>query len=104
MPNQTIYNVMEAGIDNDTNNNTVTTIMQKAALTAATGNMTPSRGTAISAKVAAAINELSANQTAIMSQMAAMSARMTAMSVVPPPAQHTHDFVPCKPLSVLPIQ
>jgi hypothetical protein len=38
------------------------------------GSTTPSRGTDISAKVAATINQLSANQTAIMSQMAAATA------------------------------
>jgi hypothetical protein len=69
---QTIYNVLEAGIDEDTNNGTVTTIMQTAAVTAATGVTTPSSSTAISAEVAAAINQLSANQATIMSQMAAM--------------------------------
>ncbi len=76
---QKIYNVLEAGINEDTNNNMVTTNMQTAALTAATGITTPSSKTAISAKVAAAINQLSANQTVIMSQMAAMS-------FIPPPA------------------
>jgi hypothetical protein len=58
---QTIYNVLEAGIDEDTNDDTVTTIMQTAALTALTGITTPSSKTSISAKVAAAINQLSAN-------------------------------------------
>jgi hypothetical protein len=95
---------MEAGIDDDTNNDTVTTITQTAALTAVTGDTTPSSGTAISAKVAAAINQLLASQTAIMSQMAATTAQMAAMSFVPPLAQHTHAFVPRKPFSVPPIQ
>jgi hypothetical protein len=58
---QTIYNVMEAGINDNTDDNTVTTITQTAVLTAATGNTTPSSRTAISAKVAATINQLSAN-------------------------------------------
>jgi hypothetical protein len=97
---------MEAGIDDDTNtnNNTVTTITQTAALTAVTGDTTPFSGTAISAEVAAAINQLSAIQTAIISQMAATSAQMAAMSFVPPPAQHICAFVPHKPFSVPPIQ
>jgi hypothetical protein len=56
--NQTIYNILEEGNDEDTD---VTTITQTAALTTATGGTTPSGGTAISAKVAAAINQLSAN-------------------------------------------
>jgi hypothetical protein len=94
---QTIYNVFEDRIDEDTNNDTVTTITQTAVVTAATGIMTPSNSTAISAKVAAAINQLSANQAAIMSQM-------TAMSFVPPPTQHTRAFVPRKLFSVPPIQ
>ncbi len=94
---QTIYNVLEAGIDEDISDNTVTTITQTAAVTAATGITTPSSSTAISAEVAAAVNQLSANQATIMSQMAAMS-------FVPPPTQHTHAFVPREPFSVLPIQ
>jgi hypothetical protein len=97
--NQTIYNVMEEGIDNDTNNDTVTAITQTAALTTTTGGTTPSGGTAISAKVATAINQLSANQTAIMSQMAAATAQMAALSVVPPPAQNTHAYAPRKHMS-----
>ncbi len=52
---QTIYNIMEAGIDDDTDENMVTTIMQTAALTATTGNTAPSSRTDISAEVAAAI-------------------------------------------------
>jgi hypothetical protein len=94
---QRIYNILEAGIDEDNDNITVTTITQTAAVTSATGITTPSSSTAISAEVAAAINQLSANQDAIMSQMAAMS-------FVPPPTQHTHAFVPRKPFSVPPIQ
>jgi hypothetical protein len=94
---QTIYNILEAGINEDANNNTVTTIKQTAAVTAATGIMTPSSSIAISAKVAAAINQLSANQAAIMSQMAAMS-------FMPPLTQHTHAFVPRKLFSAPPIQ
>jgi hypothetical protein len=102
--NQTIYNVMEEGIDNDTNDNTVTTITQIAALTIATDGTTPSGGTDISAKVTAAINQLSANQTTIMSQMAAATAQMAALCVVPPPAQNTHAYAPRKQFYVPPIQ
>jgi hypothetical protein len=94
---QTIYNILEAGIDDDTNNDTVTTITQTAAVTAATGSTTPSSSRAISAEVTAAINQLSANQATIMSQMAAMS-------FVPPPTQHTRAFVPRNQFSVPPIQ
>ncbi len=101
---QMIYNVMKAGIDDNTDDNMVTTIAQTAALTAVTGNTTPSSKTAVSAKVAAAINQLLANQTAIMSQMAATTVQMATMSFMPPPAQHTHAFAPCKPFIVLLIQ
>jgi hypothetical protein len=70
----------------------------------ATGSTTPSRGTNISAKVVAAINQLLANQTAIMSQMAAATAQMAALAVVPPPAQNTRAYAPCKQFYVPPIQ
>ncbi len=102
--NQMIYNVMEEGIDDDTDNNTVTTITQMAELTTATGGTTPSEGTAISAEVAAANNLLSANQAAIMSQMAAATAQMAALSVVPPPTQNTRAYAPRKQFYVPPIQ
>jgi hypothetical protein len=91
---QMIYNIMEVGLDKDTNDKTATTITQMAVLTTATGGTTPSSGTAISVEVAAAINQLLANQTAFMSQMAATTAQMAALSVVPPPAQHTRAFIP----------
>jgi hypothetical protein len=60
--------------------------------------------TAISAEVAAAINQLSANQLAIMSQMAATNAQMAPLSVVPPQAKHTRAFAPREQFHVLPIQ
>ncbi len=102
--NQTIYNVLEEGNDEDTKDNTVTTITQTAALTTAMGGTTPSGGTAISAKVAAAINQLSANQTAIMSQMAAATAQMAALAVVPPLAQNARAYAPREQFYVPPIQ
>jgi hypothetical protein len=80
---------MEAGLDDDTDDNTFTTVTQTAVLTTTAGNATPPGITAISAEVAAAINQLSANQSAIMSQMAATNAQMAALSVVPPQEQHT---------------
>ncbi len=70
----------------------------------ATGSTTPSGGTDISAEVATAINQLSANQTAIMSQMAAATAQMAALAVVPPPAQNTRAYAPRKQFYVPPIQ
>jgi hypothetical protein len=70
----------------------------------ATGGTTPSGGTDISAEVAAAINQLLANQTAIMSQMAAATAQMAALAVVPPPAQNTRAYAPREQFYVLPIQ
>jgi hypothetical protein len=99
--NQTMYNVVEEGNDDDTNDNTVTTITQTDA--GATGGATPSGGTAISAKVAATINQLSANQTAITSQMVAVTAQMATLSVVPPPAQNTRAYVPRNQFYVPPI-
>jgi hypothetical protein len=99
--NQTFYNVLE---EEDTDNNTITTIMQTAASTTATGGTTPSGGTAISAEVATAINQLSANQTAIMSQMAATTAQMAALAVVPPLAQNTRVYAQRKQFYVPPIQ
>jgi hypothetical protein len=100
--NQTMYNVLEDRNDDDTDDNTVTTITQMDA--GATGGTTPSRGTANSAVVTAAINQLLANQTAIMSQMAAATAQMAALSVVPPPAQNTRAYAPRNQFYVPPIQ
>ncbi len=102
--NQTIYNVMEAGLDDDTDDNTVTTVTQTAALTTNAGNATPPGITAICAEVAAAINQLSANQLAIMSQMAATNAQMAALSAIPPQAQHMRAFALREQFHVLPIQ
>jgi hypothetical protein len=102
--NQTIYNVMEAELDDDTDDDTVMTVMQTAALTTTAGNATPPGIMAICAEVAAVINQLSANQLAIMSQMAATNAQVAALSVVPPQAQHTRAFAPRKQFHVPPIQ
>jgi hypothetical protein len=100
--NQTMYNILEDGNDDDTIDNTVTTIMQTDAGT--TGGATPSGGTTNSAAVATAINQLSANQTAIMSQMAAATAQMAALSVVLPPAQNTRAYALRNQFYVPPIQ
>jgi hypothetical protein len=100
--NQMMCKVLEDGDDDDTNDDTVTTITQTDAGT--TGGTTPSGGTVNSAGVAAAINQLSANQTAIMSQMAAATAQMAALSVVPPPAQNTRAYAPRNQFYVPPIQ
>jgi hypothetical protein len=102
--NQMIYNVMEAGLDDDTDNDTVMTVTQAAALTTTAGNATPLGITAISNEVAAAINQLAANRLAIMSQMAATNAQMAALSVVSPQAQHTRAFAPREQFHVPPIQ
>jgi hypothetical protein len=98
--NQTIYNVMEAGLDDDTDDNTVMTVTQAAALTTTAGDAPA----AISDEVTAAIKQLEANQSAIMSQMAATNAQMAALSVVPPQAQHTRAFAPREQFHVPPIQ
>jgi hypothetical protein len=102
--NQTIYKVIEAGLDDDTDDNTVTTVMQTTALTTTAGNATPSGITAISAEVAAAINQLSANQLAIMSQMVAINAQMATLSVVPHQVQRTRAFALREQFHVPPIQ
>ncbi len=95
---------MEAGLDDDTEDNTVTTVTQAAALTTTAGDATPLGITAISDEVAAAINQLAANQSAIMSQMAATNAQMAALSVVPPQAQHMRAFALREQFHVPPIQ
>jgi hypothetical protein len=92
--NQTMYNLLEDGNDDDTDDDTVTTITQTSAV--ATEGATPSGGTANSAAVATAINQLSANQTAIMSQMASATAQMAALSIIPPQAQNTRAYAPHK--------
>jgi hypothetical protein len=100
--NQTMYNILEDGNDDDTNDDMVTTIMQTDV--GNTGGATPSEGTTNSAAVATAVNQLSANQTAIMSQMAAATAQMAALSIVPSPAQNTRAYAPHNQFYVLPIQ
>jgi hypothetical protein len=75
-----IYNAFANG-DKDTNNDTDTTIVTvtpmvpqaAATVTVAASSLGTATGSANNAELAAAINQLSANQTAIMSQMAAMS-------------------------------
>jgi hypothetical protein len=99
---QTMYNVLKDGNDDDTDDDTVTTITQTDA--GAKGGATPSGGTANSAAVAATINQLSANQTAIVSQMAAATAQMAALSVLPPPAQNTRAYAPHNQFYVPPNQ
>jgi hypothetical protein len=94
--NQTMYNVFAKENENDLDDNTVTTITQTVALTAAPSRTSTSQGIAISAEVAAAINQLSANQTTMMAQMAAMT-------MAPPTAPHTQAFVPQETFHVPPI-
>ncbi len=74
-----MYNLFE-GTGEDTDDDTVTTITpitDVAATTATTagtmGTAQPSMMSTVNAKIAAAINQLSANQMAIMTQMAALS-------------------------------
>ena len=95
--NQIMYNVFAEENKNESNNNTVMTIMQTAALMAAPSSTGTAKGTAICTKVATAINQLLANQTTMMVQMAAMT-------LAPPPAQHTRVFVPRETFHVPPIQ
>jgi hypothetical protein len=85
-PNNNIYNVFGEGDDKVTDNDTTLTHTAVAAMmgsslggatNAATSNAT------IPSEVSAAINQLAANQTAMMNQMAAMQFSP------PPPAHHT---------------
>jgi hypothetical protein len=101
---QTMYNVL--GGDGNTNNNTATSLTQTVAATAASttatfagmsGVTTPTNGRTINADFAAAINQLTANQTIIMTQMAALTFAQE-------PAQHTRWFVARVPSQVLSIQ
>ncbi len=91
---QNMYNMLEG--NNDTNEDTVTTITQTAAATTTTGT-TPTVGTAINVEITAAINQLLANQFAIMMQMATMSFAQAL-------AQSTCQFVPRNTFQVPPIQ
>jgi hypothetical protein len=79
-----------------TNDDTVTTITQTAAATTTTST-TPIGNQAVYAEIAAAINQIVANQIAIMLQM-------TALSISLAPAQQTHWFVACNVFQVPPIQ
>jgi hypothetical protein len=65
-------------------------------MTAAPSSTTTANDTAVSAEVAAAINQLSANQTTMMAQMAVMT-------MAPPLAPHTRAFVPRETFHVPPI-
>ena len=64
--NQTMYNLFAKENENESDDNTVMTIRQTAALMAAPSSTSTTKSTAISAKVAAAINQLLANQTTMM--------------------------------------
>jgi hypothetical protein len=94
--NQMMYHVFAKENENESDGNTITTITQTAALMAAPSSTSTSKGTAISAEVAAAINQLLANQTTMMAQMAAMA-------MAPPTAPHTRVFVPRETFHVPPI-
>ncbi len=81
--NNTIYNAFE-GADDDTNDDTVNTpvsVPQTAAAATTTGSSLGTTPSAINAEITAAISQLSANQSAIMSQMAAMSFVPANMSI-----------------------
>jgi hypothetical protein len=101
---QTMYNILEG--DDDTDNNTVTSIIQTATVAVAnppatsagmSGINTTVYGSTINADIAAAINQLSVNQTTIMTKMAALSFAQES-------AQHTQQFVPRDVFKVPPIQ
>jgi hypothetical protein len=101
---QTKYNILKG--NDDTNNDTVTSLTQTAAAAGAgttatfadmSGITTCTNDATMNADFAAAINQLAANQTTIMTQMAALSFTQE-------PAQHTRRFVAREPFQVPPIQ
>jgi hypothetical protein len=85
-PNNNMYNVFGEGGDEVTDDNTTITQTATAAMTRSTSgdatNAATSKAT-ISSEVSAAINQLAANQTAMMNQMAAMQFSP------PTPARHS---------------
>jgi hypothetical protein len=89
--------LQHSGCANNTDNNTVTTVTQATAAAMTTGSTTATTTIVIPPKIPAAIDQLLANQTAIMSQMAAMA-------FAPASTQATQQFVPCKPVQVPPIK
>ena len=93
---QTMYHVFNEEHGNESDEDTVRTITQTSAIMAAPGSTSTSQGTAISAEVAAAINQLSANQTTMMAQMAAMT-------MAPPMVPQTRGTVPHEAFHVPPI-
>ncbi len=94
--NQTMYHVFVEEHGNESDEDTVRTITQTSAIMAAPGSTSTSQGTAISAKVTAAINQLSANQTTMMAQM-------VAMMMAPPMVPQTRETVPHEAFHVPPI-
>jgi hypothetical protein len=95
--NQTMYIVFAKENEKESDDDTVTTITQTAALTTTPSSTGTAKGTAVSAKVATAINQLPANQTTMMAQMAAMM-------LAPNLALHTRTCVPRETFHVPPIQ
>jgi hypothetical protein len=91
---QNMYIMLEG--NDDTNEDMVTAITQTAASTTTTGT-TPHVRPAVNADISTVINQLAANQTAIMLQMVAMS---FAQSL----AQHNCQYVPCNTFQVPPIE
>jgi hypothetical protein len=76
--NQNIYKILDVDGSEDTSNNTTVTVPMVAAAMATAGNTSGSTYAAttalmIAAEVRAAINQLLANQTAIMQHIAAMN-------------------------------
>jgi hypothetical protein len=94
--NQMMYNIFAEENENESDEDTVMTMMQTAALTATPSSTGTEKGTAVSTKVATAINQLPANQNAMMAQM-------VALMMAPPTALHNRAFVPRETFHVLPI-
>jgi hypothetical protein len=101
---QTIYNILE--VNDNTDDNTVTSITQTATVAVAStttmfagmsGITTTAYGPTINMEIAVAINQLSAYQTTIMTQM-------VPLSFAQEPAHHTRRFVAWDVFQVSPIQ
>jgi hypothetical protein len=76
--NQNIYNILDIDGKDNTNNNTTVTVLAVAAVMATAGTpggsmFAATTASTIAAEVTAAINQLLANQTAIMQHIAAMN-------------------------------
>ncbi len=90
--NNNMYNMFKEDVDKVTDNNTTITQTMAAATTGSTLGSTYAAGTTstIPVEVSAAINQLSANQMAMMNQMAAMQVSPPTQAHPPPMGHQIH--------------